>query len=122
MYITREQAIEVLYTVGNSQILDRKLGKSLLEIANILQNEITYGLILWGAEDDVTDLFVMKRQGLIDDEWVQHCRELNEKYSLEKRIYNALLHADAGLKTDKLAKVIAEQIQREPGGRQCRLM
>lgn len=100
MYITREQAIEVLCTVGNSQILDRKLGKSLVEIADILHHEETEGIILWGAEDDAR---------------IKPIERLDGKYSLEGRIYDALLHADAGLKTHDLARLIAEKIMAEPG-------
>ena len=78
MYITKQQAIDTLYRLNDSEILDSEL------------------------EDDISSQ-------------AKHCEELEKKYSLEGRIYDALLHADAGLKTHDLARLIAEKIMAEPG-------
>lgn len=82
MFLTREEAVVVIYDLINSGILDPRLCDELTNIANSITNE-TYGLDTWGADDEVADLFVAKREDLITDEWKRHVEELYEKYKIK---------------------------------------
>lgn len=83
MYITRSEAVEVLYSIINSGILDEELCGNIEEIANIIDHEDEDEISLWGAEDDAVDLFVAKREDLITPEWNKHCEDLYEKYKMK---------------------------------------
>lgn len=83
MYITREEAVDVLERFAGSGILDRELEDKIEEIAQVIRHEDEDDLSLWGAEDDAADLFVSKREDLITPEWEQHCRDLYEKYKIK---------------------------------------
>lgn len=82
MYITRAEAIDVINAVVDNDIIREEITDALEEIRMILRHEEEDNLSLWGAEDDVTDLFVAKRSDLITDEWNEHCRTLYEKYKM----------------------------------------
>ena len=95
-YITREEAIETLYDLINSNILDEELEESLQDIANCIEAEETHNVFLWGADCEAFDLFVavmdpyqsskefqteknIKRY----EDWMKHCNELYEKYKIK---------------------------------------
>ena len=78
-YITREAAVATLYRVINSSILDSALEDALVEIASCIEHEGD-NLFLWGAEDEVTDLFAAPLQPTPD--WYRHCDALYEKYKI----------------------------------------
>lgn len=85
--ITREVAIETLYDLINSGILDLELEDKLSDIAKCIQaedGENDLGLFLWGADGNYIDLYVAKREDLIDDAWDRHCNELYEKYRIKE--------------------------------------
>lgn len=83
MYITREEAVTTLYDVINSGIISDELEGKLQDIASCIDNE-EQGLFTWGADDDVIDLFIAKREDLITPEWEQHCNEIWEKYRIRE--------------------------------------
>lgn len=83
MYITREEAVTTLYDVIDSGIISDELEGKLQDIASCIDNE-EWGLFTWGADDDVMDLFVAKREDLITPEWEQHCDEIYEKYRIRE--------------------------------------
>ena len=84
--ITREQAVEVLYMLINSGILDVHFDESLQEIANCIEAEEELGLHIWGApSEDVSILYTSKRTDLPEyNIFVQHQKAIAEKYSFEK--------------------------------------
>lgn len=83
MYITRDEAVTTLYDVINSGIISEELEERLEDIASCIEHE-EQGLFTWGADDDVIDLFVAKREDLYTPEWEQHCNEIWEKYRIRE--------------------------------------
>lgn len=83
MYITRDEAVETLYDVINSGIIDKELGSRLEDVANCISHEKD-NLFLWGAEDDAANLFIMVREDLITPEWEEHMSSLYEKYRIRE--------------------------------------
>lgn len=79
-YITRNEAIDVLYCLINSGILDDELEAEIEEIACCIEKE-NEGYHLWGADAEVGELFVARRQDQWTDELVSHLREIHDKYS-----------------------------------------
>lgn len=71
MYIKREEAVVTLYDLINSSVLAEDICNDLTEIAGCIANE-ELGLDTWGADDEVTDLFVARREDLITEEWEDH--------------------------------------------------
>ena len=82
MYMTRSEAVDVLRRFVNTDILDQELADAVEEIKMILLHENEDNLSLWGAEDEASDLFVAKREDLIDEQWEQHCEELYDRYKI----------------------------------------
>lgn len=82
MYITREDAAHTIYEIINSGIIDRELKDDLTSIVNCIEAEKD-NLFVWGADDEVTDLFISKRADLITPEWEKHCDELYETYKIK---------------------------------------
>lgn len=82
MYITRKEAIKTIYDIMNSGILSEELENALQDIANCIEYE-NDGLFLWGADDEVSDLFAARRKDLIPPEWEEHCKSLYEKYKIK---------------------------------------
>ena len=95
-YITREEAIETLYDLINSDIIGEDLGEQLQDIANCIEAEETHNIFLWGADSEATDLFssVMDPYGSSKEfqteenikryeDWKKHCNELYEKYKIK---------------------------------------
>ena len=93
MYMTREEAVDVLYRLADNDILDRKITDAVEEIAMILRHEDEDDLSLWGAEDEATDLFIARREDLITPEWEEHCRELYEKGHLKASVIRCFFSA-----------------------------
>ena len=81
--ITREDAVEKLSDLVNSEIIDENLRNDLEEIAYCIDHE-NDNLFLWGAEQDCIDLFVSRREDLIDDEWLKRQKALYEKYKIRE--------------------------------------
>lgn len=85
--ITRDGAIETLYSLINSDVLSDEIEGQLEDIAKCIQaedSENDLGLFLWGADDDYVDLYVARREDLIDDAWNKHQQELFEKYRIKE--------------------------------------
>ena len=83
MYITREEAADVLDRIEGSGILDPELEAAVGEMAMVLRFEDEHKLSLWGAGREADDLFTAKRSDLITPEWERHCEELYEKYKIK---------------------------------------
>ena len=87
---TLEEAVETLYEIINSGILDKELESKLESVAKCIEemdSEEHLALWLWGAEDtDWVDLFVAKREDLITDEWKSHLNEVYEKYRIKEPV------------------------------------
>ena len=79
-YITRNEAVDTLYMLVNSDILDDDLRDKIEEIANCIEKE-NLGYSLWGAEEDATELFVARREDLWTDELKERLAEIHNKYS-----------------------------------------
>ena len=70
--ITRDKAIEVLYRVINSGILNQDVEVALQDIANCIEMEETHGVHAWGADDEnVSLLVVARREDCWTDEIIQ---------------------------------------------------
>ena len=82
MYVTRKEAIKIIYDTMNSGILSEELENALQDIANCIEHE-NDELFLWGADDEVSDLFAAWRKDLIPPEWEEHCKSLYEKYKIK---------------------------------------
>ena len=82
MYITRKEAIKTIYDIMNSGILSEELENALQDIANCIEHE-NDGLFLWGADDEVSDLFTARRKDLIPPEWEKHCKSLYDKQKIK---------------------------------------
>lgn len=80
---TRLQAVRKLYDLINSGILAEDLEQDLRDIANCIEAEENLGIFLWGADDDYIDLYIVKREDLITDEWLKHLDEVYEKYRIK---------------------------------------
>lgn len=80
MYITRDKAIEAIYRVVNSGILEDELEEDLVDVANNIQLE-KVGIHAWGADDELSQMFVAHRSDLITDEIVERDMKLQEEYS-----------------------------------------
>lgn len=83
MYISRKEAVETLYGIINSGIISEELDSKLTDIAQCIGHEED-NLFLWGADDEASDLFVLKREDLITPEWIKHCEDLHEKYKIRE--------------------------------------
>lgn len=83
MFITKEEARDVLYELIGTGILKEELEDKIEEIHYILSSEIDHGLNLWGADDDVCELFGAIRSDLVTEEYYNKKKELWEKYSIK---------------------------------------
>ena len=81
--ITREKAIETLYSLINSGILSVDVEDDLQEIANAINNE-RYGLHMWGADDKEYDFLATSvRADLVTDEYKAEGERIWNKYSFK---------------------------------------
>lgn len=96
MYITRQEAINVIYNVINEILplveddftqedLEEYEGY-LQEIASCIEHECK-GLHTWGAEEEVMELFIAYREDLWTDELKQRLGAINEKHSFKPAPY-----------------------------------
>lgn len=100
-YITRDEAVETIYKLLNSGILNEELEDKLEDIANCIEAEETHNIFLWGADREAADLFCavmdpyqsskeyrteenIKRY----EDWTNHCDELYEKYKIKENAVN----------------------------------
>lgn len=79
--ITREEAVETLYGLINSNVLDEELCDSIENIANCISAERD-GLHLWNADDEeVAELYTSVRDNTPDAEaHMELCNKLYAKY------------------------------------------
>ena len=82
--ITRDDAIEVLYDLMNSNVLDDELCDDLQNIANCISAERD-SMHLWGADDqEVAELYTMVQSSAPDaEEHEALCDKLFNKYCFE---------------------------------------
>ena len=100
-YITRHEAVEAIYELLNSGILNEKLEEKLEDVASCIDAEETHNIFLWGADREAADLFCavmdpchsskeyrteenIKRY----EDWMKHCEELYEKYKIKENAVN----------------------------------
>lgn len=87
-YITRDEAIEVLQTMVNSDILDEDLENDLEEIITCIQSE-DEGYHIWGADEEVGKLFTSYRTDLVTPELEEELNAISDKYSFTPAPYEA---------------------------------
>lgn len=83
MFITKEEAMDVLYELLGTGILKEELENKIEEIHSVLRHEIEDGLNLWGADDEAGELFGCVRSDLITEEYEKRMKELWDKYKIE---------------------------------------
>ncbi len=88
MFITRNEAVECLYNLINSDVLDCDILDDLEEIANCIDHE-NEGYHLWGADDEAADLFSIPRSDLITEEVRNERERLCKKYSFTPAPYES---------------------------------
>ncbi|MCR5835973.1 MAG: hypothetical protein K6G88_05680 [Lachnospiraceae bacterium] len=95
---TREKAVEILYEIINSGILDEELEVKIQDIASCIAAEDDNGIFIWGAEEnDWIDLYVSKMDPYNSsvpyntdelkkeyDKWIEHCKSVYEKYKIKE--------------------------------------
>lgn len=86
--ITREEAIDALIQLENSDILDDSIIEQVSEIRMCLEHE-RQGYHGWGADDDFDKLFVAYREDLWTDELKAECAEISKKYSFTPAPFEA---------------------------------
>lgn len=79
--ITRDEAVDTLYSLINSNVLDEELCDSIESIANCISAERD-GLHLWNADDqEVAELYTSVRDNAPDaDAHMELCNKLYAKY------------------------------------------
>ena len=83
---TRIEAARVLYQLINSGILSDDLETDLQNIANCIEAEEKKEVFLWGAkDDDWLELYVARREDLINDAWLRYIDAIQQKYAIHKR-------------------------------------
>lgn len=83
-YITRQEAVSVLYDLINTGILSGEIEVLLEEMAHCVNAEDD-GLFIWGADEEVDKLYIAVREDLQNDEYEKECRRLYEKYRIKPR-------------------------------------
>jgi len=83
MYITREDAVHRIYDVINSGIISDELASDLGDIAKCIEAEETHNVMLWGADEDATKLFIAFREDLWTDELKKEINDIYEKYKIK---------------------------------------
>lgn len=79
--MTREEAVETLYELLESGILNDALEQEVQEIANCIEEE-NNGLHIWGADlDEIITIHTPKRADLITPEHIKECQKICEKYA-----------------------------------------
>lgn len=83
---TRMEAVRVLYQLINSGILSDDLETDLQNIANCIEAEEKKEIFLWGAkDDDWLELYIGRREDLINDAWLHYIDAIQQKYAIYKR-------------------------------------
>ena len=82
----RMEAARVLYQLINSGILSDDLEKDLQNIAQCIEAEEKKEIFLWGAkDDDWLELYIARREDLINDAWLRYIDAIQQKYAIYKR-------------------------------------
>jgi len=83
--ITRQEAINVLYQIMNSGIIDEELEDALQEIANCIEDENYLKIHSWGMPcNEYIKLHTSKRTDLPDyAAFIKECEEIYKRYSFE---------------------------------------
>ena len=80
--ITRDEAINILYTLVNSGILSETLEEKLREIADNIEME-KIGYHFWGADrEENAKLFTAVHVDCITPEFEEECERIDDKYLL----------------------------------------
>lgn len=79
--ITREEAIETIYALVDSGILQEDIEGRLMDIANAIENE-KFGLHMWGADNGEYDVLTTAvRADLMTEEYKANGQRIWDKYS-----------------------------------------
>ena len=82
---TREEAIETISELIDSNILSDELTDKLEAIRQCISAEESHGIFVWGAEcDDWMKLFVAYREDLWTDELKKEIQSIYEKYKIKE--------------------------------------
>lgn len=93
MYITRDDAIQALYEVINSGIIDRELTGKLEDIATCIDAEDD-SIHIWGAEDDAEELFTAYREDLLTEKLRERLFKIRNKYIFVPSLYERTVRND----------------------------
>lgn len=83
MFMTKEEAIDVLENFINTGVIKEDLEDGLESIRMLLKYEVEDKLNLWGADDEAGELFVAVRSDLKTPEYEKRMNGLWEKYSIK---------------------------------------
>ena len=85
--ISREEAIQTLVTLEESDILDDELQSKLMDIRVCIEEELQ-GWHFWGAsDDDYMELHIARRADLWTKEAEEKCAELDKYYTFTPAPY-----------------------------------
>ena len=85
--ITREEAIDVLFQLENSDILSEELVEQISEINLMIQAE-THGKHFWGADaEEYAKVHTAYRDNLWTDELLRECQDINFNHTFDPAPY-----------------------------------
>ena len=85
--ITREEAIDVLFQLENSEILSDELVDQISQINLMIQAE-TLGKHFWGADaDDYAKVHTAYREDLWTDELIRECQDIDFNHTFDPAPY-----------------------------------
>lgn len=87
-FVTREEAKSTLIELIDSGVLDLDIEDKLTQIYSIIDAE-QVGYHVWGADNDVSILFVARRSDLITEEYIKEVEEVKKKYSFVPAPYES---------------------------------
>ena len=82
-YISRIEALNVLYRLAGSSIINNDISDAIEEIALCIEEE-RYGRHIWGANPrEIAELHTAWREDLLDDAKIKRWNEINDKLTFE---------------------------------------
>lgn len=85
--LTRDEAIEALYEIIDSPVVDEEIRDKMLDIANLIEIE-KRGMHFWGGNrDDYYEMVVSRREDLWTDEAIAKADKIQKEHSFEPAPY-----------------------------------
>ena len=82
-YISRIEALNVLYRLAGSRIIADDISNEIEEIALCIEEE-RYSRHIWGADPrEIAELHTAWREDLLDDAKIKRWNEINDKLTFE---------------------------------------